>query len=508
MSIKTAITPTRAENYPEWYQQVIKGADLAESSGVRGCMVIKPWGYALWERIQRVVDDMLKATDHENCYFPIFIPLSYFQKEAAHVDGFAKEMAVVTHHRLINQDGQLVPDPSSKLEEPLIVRPTSETIIGEAMSKQIQSYRDLPLLWNQWANVVRWEMRTRPFLRTAEFLWQEGHTAHADEADAVRETVQILHGYEDLLENWLAMPVILGKKSLGERFAGAVDTYTLETMMQDGRALQAGTSHYLGQNFAKALDIKYQTKDGKLEFCHTTSWAVTTRLIGALVMMHADDDGLKLPPRMAPQQIVIVPIIKDAAQTDAVHAYIAELVAGLQDSEFMSEKLRIKVDKRDIQAGDKRWQWIKKGVPLIVEVGPKDMEQGQVAVTRRDDVAGKKLFIKREEFSSQVSGLLAEMQTGMFAAANAYRSTRMRADITDRAAFETYFKEEGDNGFTNGIGFIRATWSGDEEATETILKPLGVSVRCLPLDQQLTSGAKCVLTGKPAITEAIFARAY
>lgn len=501
-----AISPTRSENYPEWYQSIVKAADMAELSGVRGCMVIKPWGYAIWERIQRVLDGMIKETGHENCYFPVFIPLSYFQKEATHVDGFAKEMAVVTHHRLIMQDGELVPDPTSKLEEPLIVRPTSETIIGEAMARAVQSYRDLPLLWNQWANVVRWEMRTRLFLRTAEFLWQEGHTAHANESDARAETYTILEVYRSLIEDYMAVPVILGEKSAGERFPGAVTSLCLEAMMQDGRALQAGTSHYLGQNFARAANIQFQSAEGKLELAHTTSWGVSTRLIGGLIMTHADDDGLVLPPRLAPEQIVIVPILRDETKRAEVLDYCYDLAADLEKHKFAGETLRVKIDRRDREAADKRWEWVKKGVPIVLEIGPKDIEKKCVALTRRLDLAAKKTFPERDEFVSGAPAMLEDMQAAIFARAAKMRDGRMRADITTWDAFEKHFGKDSDGGFDKNPGFVRAPWSGDEAETEGKLKPLGVSIRCLPLEQNVEG--LCVITGRPAKFEAIFARAY
>lgn len=479
---------------------------MAELSGVRGCMVIKPWGYAIWERIQKILDRMIKETGHENCYFPVFIPLSYFQKEATHVDGFAKEMAVVTHHRLVMKDGQLVPDPESKLEEPLIVRPTSETIIGEAMARQIQSYRDLPLLWNQWANVVRWEMRTRLFLRTAEFLWQEGHTAHANEQDARAEASTILEVYRSLIEDYMAIPVVLGEKSAGERFPGAVTSLCLEAMMQDGRALQAGTSHYLGQNFARAANIQFQSAEGKLELAHTTSWGVSTRLIGGLIMSHADDDGLVLPPKLAPEQVVIVPILRDEAKRAEVLDYCYDLAADIEKMKFADENIRVRVDRRDIEAADKRWGWVKKGVPLVLEIGPKDIEKKGVAVTRRDDLISKKTFPLRDEFVSGLVALLEEIQTGIFNRAAAMRDSRTRSDVTTWEAFEKHFGKDKEGGFDSNPGFVRAPWAGDEEATEARLKPLGVSIRCLPLEQEVEG--LCVITGRPAKFEAIFARSY
>jgi len=503
---KSALSPTRAENYPEWYQSVIKAADMAELSGVRGCMVIKPWGYAIWERIQKILDGMIKATGHDNCYFPLFIPLSYFQKEASHVEGFAKEMAVVTHHRLINVNGQLVPDPDSKLDEPLIVRPTSETIIGEAMARAVQSYRDLPLLWNQWANVVRWEMRTRMFLRTAEFLWQEGHTAHADEANARAETARMLEVYRILVEDYIAIPGIRGTKSENEKFAGAVETQTIEAMMQDGRALQSCTSHYLGQNFARAANVQFQSKAGALELCHTTSWGLSTRVIGGLIMTHADDDGLVLPPKLAPQQVVIVPILRDEAAREAVLAHCEKLAAEIAAQNYAGEAVRARVDTRDEESATKRWNWIKKGVPIILEIGPKDIEKDGVAVTRRDDVAGKKTFPARAEFISGLPALLEEMQNSIFSRALKMQQDRTRADIKTWAEFESYFGKDTDSKFDTAPGFVRAPWSGDEAAAEAKLKPLGVSIRCLPFDGK--PSGNCVITGAPAKYEAIFARAY
>lgn len=479
---------------------------MAEMSGVRGCMVIKPWGYAIWERIQSVLDGMIKSTGHENCYFPIFIPLSYFQKEAAHVEGFAKEMAVVTHHRLINKNGALIPDPDSKLDEPLIVRPTSETIIAETMAKEIQSYRDLPLLWNQWANVVRWEMRPRMFLRSAEFLWQEGHTAHADEPDARAEAEKMLEVYRTLIEDYLAIPGIRGEKSAGERFPGAVQTLTIEPMMQDGRALQSCTSHYLGQNFARAANIEFQSKEGRQELCHTTSWGLSTRIIGGLIMTHADDDGLVLPPRIAPLHVVVVPILRDETTRQAVLEYCDSLAKEISAQQYAGEGVRIKVDARDEDAAAKRWNWIKKGVPVVLEVGPKDIEKNGVAVTRRDDVAGKKQFPTRGEFAGALPTILAEMQKKYFNRALEIRTGRTRTDIKTWTEFENYFGKNDENLFTSNVGFVRAPWSGDEAATDAKLKPLGVTIRCLPFNQNISG--PCVITGAAAKYEAIFARAY
>ena len=372
--MKHALSVTRAQDFSAWYQAVIAEADLAEDSGVRGCMVIRPWGFGIWERIQRLLDDRIKATGHENCYFPLFIPLSYFAKEAEHVEGFAKEMAVVTHHRLIS-DGQggLTPDPAAKLEEPLIVRPTSETVIGAAMSRWVQSWRDLPVLINQWANVVRWEMRTRMFLRTSEFLWQEGHTAHATKAEAVDETLKMLEVYRAFAEDQLAMPVTAGEKPAHERFPGADNTYSIEAMMQDGKALQAGTSHMLGQTFSKAQNIRFQDKEGELAHAWTTSWGVSTRLIGGVIMTHGDDDGLRLPPAIAPQQVVIVPMLRDAPEDEALLAYCQEIAGDLRKLSALGEPVRVLLDTKAIKASNKRWNWVKKGAPIIVEIGPRDM---------------------------------------------------------------------------------------------------------------------------------------
>jgi prolyl-tRNA synthetase len=501
---KTAITPTRAENYAEWYQKVVRASDMAELSGVRGCMVMKSWGYGTWECMQHLLDRRFKETGHENYYFPLFIPLSYFQREADHVEGFAKEMAIVTHHRLTKKDGVLVPD--GELEEPLVVRPTSETVIGESMSKWVQSYRDLPLLINQWANVVRWEMRPRIFLRTAEFLWQEGHTAHETKEDAMRETQQMLEVYREFCEDCLAVPVITGEKIAAERFPGADNTLCIEAMMQDGRALQAGTSHYLGHHFAKACNIQFQSREGNLEYVHTTSWGVSTRLLGALIMTHADDDGMKMPPRVAPYQVVIVPILRDDASRQQVMDYCEGLRKEISAQTYAGEPVRVKLDARDISGGDKRWDWIKKGAPLIVEIGPRDVEGGKVCVSRRDKLSEGKKFIEKGEFASTVSAQLAEVQKSLFDAAVALRTSRTVTDIKDWAAFEAYFSKDADNSFTGGQGFVRAKWSEDTESLAK-LEPLGVTVRCIPFDQDGKEGT-CVLTGKPAKLDVIFARAY
>src|SRR5262245_61040573 len=382
---QTAITPRRDQDFPEWYQQVVKAADLAENSDVRGCMVIKPWGYGLWENMQRVLDGMFKATGHKNAYFPLFIPLSYLAKEAEHVEGFAKECAVVTHHRLeADGKGGLRPAPAAELAEPLVVRPTSETIIGATYAKWVQSYRDLPILINQWANVVRWEMRPRIFLRTAEFLWQEGHTAHETEKEAREETDRMLRVYATFAREWLALPVYLGEKSAGERFPGAVQPMCIEAMVQDRKAIQAGTSHFLGQNFAKASGIQFVSRENKQEHAWTTSWGVTTRLIGTVIMAHGDDDGVIFPPRVAPAQVVIIPVAPKPETREAVLAACNALAAKLRATTFAGEAIRVEIDARDLGGGQKSWEWIKKGVPVRVEIGPRDLEKGTLAVARRD----------------------------------------------------------------------------------------------------------------------------
>ncbi|MDH5188605.1 MAG: proline--tRNA ligase [Rhodospirillaceae bacterium] len=496
---KTAIKITRADDFPAWYQEVIKEADMAENSGVRGCMVIKPWGYGIWERLQRRLDQRIRETGHENCYFPIFIPLELIEKEAAHVEGFAKEMAVVTHHRLIEKDGKLVPD--GKLESPLVIRPTSEAMIGESFAKWIRSYRDLPVKINQWANVVRWEMRPRMFLRTSEFLWQEGHTAHATEAEAREETETMLGVYKELAEEWLAIPVIPGEKSESERFPGAVETHTIEAFMQDGKALQAGTSHFLGQNFSKAANIKFQTNDGSEEFAFTTSWGVSTRMIGALIMTHGDDDGLRVPPTVAPHQIVILPIARDEQAAARVMPAAHELAKKLNAQSAFGENLRAHVDIRDINAGEKRWGWIKKGVPLIVELGPKDLDNSSVMLTRRTDIYAKAAE-DIDVFVGAAPEHLEAIQKQLYADALSLRDGRIETAITDFAEFKKFFDTED----SSKLGFVRAKWCGDTDSEE-MLKDLSVSVRCLPYDQDNIEG-KCVITGKPAKLEAIFAKSY
>ena len=510
--IKHALSVTREADFAAWYQEVISEADMAEESGVRGCMVIKPWGYGIWERIQQVMDARIKAAGVQNCYFPLFIPLSYFAKEAEHVDGFAKEMAVVTHHRLIaDGKGGLVPDPEAKLEEPLIVRPTSETVIGAAMARWIQSWRDLPLLTNQWANVVRWEMRTRMFLRTSEFLWQEGHTAHADRDDAMEETLRALEMYRSFSEDVLAMPVIAGEKPENERFPGAVATYSIEAMMQDGKALQAGTSHYLGTGFAEAAGIQYQNKEGQQAHCHTTSWGVSTRLIGGVIMTHGDDDGLRVPPRIAPQQIVILPMLRDDDGDAALLAYCEEVRAKVAGLSALGEPIRVLLDKRPGKATQKRWAWVKKGAPVILEVGGRDMAEGKVSVIRRDRLwndAAKVNFAPqdRDEFAASAAALLEDIQSALHGEAATRRDANIVRDVTSFDDLSAHFAEGN-----KYPGWVELGWSrpsGDElEAVVAKLKTLKLTIRNTPMDAGAPSG-QCLFTGKPAVETIYVARSY
>ncbi|MBN1517089.1 proline--tRNA ligase [Candidatus Sumerlaeota bacterium] len=503
--VQTAITPTRAEDYAEWYQQVIKAADLAETSPVRGCMVIKPWGYALWENIQRILDGKFKETGHRNAYFPIFIPKSFLEKEAEHVEGFAKECAVVTHHRLEQDaDGKL--HPAGELEEPLIVRPTSETIIGAMFAKWVQSYRDLPLLMNQWANIVRWEMRTRLFLRTTEFLWQEGHTAHATQDCAMEETRMILDLYADFAENYLAMPVIKGEKSEGERFPGAVNTYSIEAMMQDRKALQAGTSHFLGQNFARAQEIKYLSEEGKEEFAWTTSWGVSTRLIGGLIMSHADDDGLICPPRVAPAHVVILPVLHKDDVKGEVLEYCRKLTAELRGVMYDGRPVVVELDDRDIRGGEKNWGWVKKGAPLIVEVGPRDIANDSVFVGRRDKSRKERYGQSRAEFVSTLPATLDEIQNNLFSRAKAYRDEHTRK-IGNEDDFRAFFTPDNAERPEIHGGFALAHFCGDAEIEDQIARELGVTIRCLPVEGEKEPGT-CIFTGKPSAQRAVFGKAY
>ena len=504
-----AMRTTRKENYPQWYQEVVSEADMAENSSSPGCMVIKAWGYGIWERIQRVMDEQIKETGHENYYFPMFIPLSFFQKEADHVEGFAKEMAVVTHSRLVNEDGKL--KPASPLEEPLIVRPTSETIIADSFSKWVKSYRDLPILLNQWANVVRWEMRPRLFLRTREFLWQEGHTVHANAKEAEEETTRMLQVYRDVSENALAMPVLVGRKPEHEKFPGAIDTYCIEAMMQDGKALQAGTSHFLGQNFAKSADIKFVNQNNTQEYAYTTSWGVSTRLIGGVIMCHADDDGMVVPPRIAPYQIVIVPIFKKPEDKEKVSAYIENLQKQLKTQTSFGEKIRVKVDMRDKPSVDKSWEWIRKGAPMVCEIGPRDVDNNGLMLKERiflNTPEGKKIM-KADDFVANAGKRLEKLQQKMFDRAKERLEQNIRTDITTPEEFAAYFANSNEwieDGKQGKVAFVRGKWCADP-ATEEILKAMKITIRCLPFDQSGTTG-KCLLTGKDATLDVIYARSY
>ncbi len=501
---KTAITPTRADNFPEWYQQVIKAADLAENSDVRGCMIIKPWGWGIWENVQRQLDAMFKATGHVNAYFPLFIPLSFLEKEAEHVEGFAKECAVVTHHRLEAKDGKLVP--AGELNEPLVVRPTSETIIGAAYARWVQSYRDLPVLINQWANVVRWEMRPRLFLRTAEFLWQEGHTAHETMEEALTETEKMLGVYEEFAREHLALPVFTGEKSESERFPGAVSTLCIEAMVQDRKAIQAGTSHFLGQNFSRASGIEFATRDGGREFAWTTSWGVSTRLIGTLIMAHSDDDGLVLPPRVAPSQIVILPVLAKEESRAAVLQAAEDLAAALRAQSAFGEPIRVEIDKRDAGGGVKNWEWIKKGVPLRVEIGPRDLEKGVVAVSRRDRGPKDKDFPASGDFVATAGALLEAIQAGLLERATAFRDEHTRVIETEEE-FRAFFTPK--NGAQPEIhgGFALAHWDGTVETEEKIKEELKVTIRCIPRDADPEPGV-CPFSGRPSARRVVFAKSY
>jgi prolyl-tRNA synthetase len=485
--------PARAEDYSEWYNELVKKADLAENSAVRGCMVIKPYGFSIWEKMQRALDDMFKETGHTNAYFPLFIPKSYLSKEASHVEGFAKECAVVTHYRLKNADdgSGVIVDPEAKLEEELIVRPTSETVIWSTYKNWIQSYRDLPLLINQWANVVRWEMRTRLFLRTAEFLWQEGHTAHATAEEAQEETRQMLEVYATFAEEWMAMPVIRGRKTANERFAGADDTLCIEAMMQDGKALQAGTSHFLGQNFAKAFDVTYLNKQNTLEHVWGTSWGVSTRLMGALVMAHSDDAGLVLPPKLAPIQVVIVPIYRAEEQLEAITAKVKSLMQELK-------RAGISVKYDDSDANKPGWKFAEyelRGVPVRLAMGARDLENGTVEIARRD--LKTKETVPFDGLVAHIQTLLADIQQSIYNKALAFREANtFRVDTLDE------FKAQIEKG-----GFILAHWDGTSETEEAIKEATKATIRCIPLNAEDEAGT-CILTGKPSERRVVFAKAY
>lgn len=486
--------PSRSENYSDWYNELVKRADLAENSAVRGCMVIKPYGYSIWEKMQRALDDMFKETGHLNAYFPLFIPKSYLSKEASHVEGFAKECAVVTHYRLKNApDGSgVIVDPDAKLEEELIVRPTSETVIWSTYKNWIQSYRDLPLLINQWANVVRWEMRTRLFLRTTEFLWQEGHTAHATSDEAMAETRQMLEIYARFAEEWMAVPVIKGYKTANERFAGAEETLCIEAMMQDGKALQAGTSHFLGQNFAKAFDVKFQSKGGGLEYVWGTSWGASTRLMGALVMAHSDDSGLVLPPKLAPIQVVIVPIYRSEEQLDQITEKVKEITAGLR-----KKGISIKFDNSDAnKPGWKFAEYELRGVPVRLAMGARDLENGTVEIARRD--TKEKKTVSLEGIVEYIEQLLEEIQQNIYNKALAFRTANTHK-VDDYAEFKKILDEKG--------GFILAHWDGTSETEDRIKDETKATIRCIPYNAPEEDG-KCILTGNPSKQRVLFARAY
>jgi prolyl-tRNA synthetase len=486
--------PKRSEDYSGWYNELVKKADLAENSAVRGCMVIKPYGYSIWEKMQAALDKMFKETGHSNAYFPLFIPKSYLSKEASHVEGFAKECAVVTHYRLKNSDDGrgVIVDPDAKLEEELIVRPTSETVIWNTYRSWIQSYRDLPLLINQWANVVRWEMRTRLFLRTAEFLWQEGHTAHAAKQEAIDETLKILNIYATFAEEFMAMPVLKGIKTESERFAGAVDTYCIEALMQDGKALQAGTSHFLGQNFAKAFDVKFTSKEGVLDLVWGTSWGVSTRLVGGLIMAHSDDNGLVLPPKLAPIQVVIVPIIKDKEQYDLIDGKVAIIVEKIK-----KRGISVHYDNRDShKPGWKFAEYELKGVPVRLAIGPRDIENNTLEIARRDTLT--KQTVSMDNIDQVVADLLEEIQSNIYTKALNFRN-QLTTEVNSYDEFKKVLEEKG--------GFIKAHWDGTAETEELIKNETKATIRCILLEEKAEEG-KCIYSGKPSSRKVVFAKAY
>ncbi|MCS5489757.1 proline--tRNA ligase [Algoriphagus limi] len=488
--------PKRSEDYSLWYNELVKRADLAENSAVRGCMVIKPYGYSIWEKMQAELDRMFKETGHTNAYFPLFIPKSYLSKEASHVEGFAKECAVVTHYRLKNADdgSGVIVDPEAKLEEELIVRPTSETVIWSTYKNWIQSYRDLPLLVNQWANVVRWEMRTRLFLRTAEFLWQEGHTAHATREEAVQETEQMMNVYAQFAEEFMALPVVRGRKTENERFAGAEDTLCIEAMMQDGKALQAGTSHFLGQNFAKAFDVKFAAKDGKLDYVWGTSWGVSTRLMGALIMAHSDDNGLVLPPKLAPTQVVIVPIYRGEEELKAITEKANEFIRALK-----RVGVSVKFDDRDTyKPGWKFAEYELKGVPLRIAIGPRDLENGTVEIARRDTLTKETFELSSQPIEQKILDLLDEIQNTIYNKALQFREEHT-TEVNSWDEFKDVLENKG--------GFISAHWDGTGETEDKIKELTKATIRCIPINQKEEEG-ECVLTGKPSKGRVFFAKAY
>jgi len=503
--MKRAIAPLRDEDFPEWYQQVVKAADLAENSPVRGCMVIKPWGYGIWETLKGKLDKRFKETGHENAYFPLFIPLSHLQKEADHVEGFAKECAVVTHHRLEQgPDGKLIP--GGELDEPLIVRPTSETIIGATFAKWVESHRDLPILINQWANVVRWEMRPRIFLRTAEFLWQEGHTVHATKEEAVEESLLMHDLYATFAKEVLALPVIKGEKSEAERFPGAVNTYTIEAMMQDRKALQCGTSHFFGQNFAKASEIKFTSKEGTEEYGWTTSWGTTTRFIGALVMTHGDDDGMILPPRVAAHQIVILPVMHKEETKEQVLSYCKELKSRLEATIYCGQNISVVLDTRDLRGGEKTWSWIKRGIPVRIEVGPRDIEQGHLCITQRNKGPKEREMITPDAFIASLTERLDGIQNALYERALAEREAHTHT-IDTLEEFEAFFTPKNKKKPEIHGGFALTHFAGDVSTEKDIQKKYGVTIRCIPFDLGKEKGT-CPFTGKPSAQRVIFAKSY
>jgi prolyl-tRNA synthetase len=503
---KTAITPRRDEDFPEWYQQVVRAADLAENSEVRGCMVIKPWGYGLWENIQRYLDARFKETGHSNAYFPLLIPLSYLEKEAQHAEGFATECAVVTHHRLEAQkqpDGTTKMIPTGELAEPFVIRPTSETIIGAAFARWVESYRDLPLLINQWANVMRWEMRPRLFLRTAEFLWQEGHTAHETAEEAMVETKLMHRVYETFLRDFLAVPVIAGEKTARERFPGALNTFTVEAMVQDRKAIQAGTSHFLGQNFSKAAGIEFLGRDNKRQHAWTTSWGVSTRTIGTLIMAHADDDGIMLPPRVAPHQIVILPVTPKAETRQEIIEACEALAQQLRKRTYEDEPIRVHVDKRDLPGGTRNWEWIKKGVPYRVEIGPRDIESRMVMLGKRHEGAKAKESMLKEDFIQQVEELLSTAQDALLQRATALRDANC-VKLNSLEEFREFFADKP--GISGGFALMH--WAGDSEDEDRLAKDFKTTIRCIPLSNEYAEEGQCFITGKPSQKRVIFAKSY
>ncbi|MDQ5987816.1 MAG: Proline--tRNA ligase [Syntrophus sp. SKADARSKE-3] len=496
---RKAISPTRQENFPEWYQSVVRDGNLAEMAHVRGCMVIKPWGYGIWENIQSVLGKMIKKTGAENAYFPLLIPMSYMQKEADHVEGFAKEIAVVTHHKLENHNGQLIP--AGKLNEPVVIRPTSETIIGESFAAWIKSYRDLPIKINQWCNVLRWERRPRIFLRTSEFLWQEGHTAFATEEEAINDALEMIKVYRTFAQNWLGIPVIVGTKPAFDRFPGAIETYTIEAMMQDGKALQAGTSHYLGQNFSRSANICFVDQDGEQKNAYTASWGCSTRLIGALIMTHADDNGLRIPPKISPVHIAIIPILRNNSEDSQVLEYAREISSFISERNFLDGSPIIgKIDLKNQSAVEKKWDWVKRGVPIQVEIGSRDIRDKKLTVRLRSENTQNKHEMPLNEFIERIPELLDSIQEIYFNQANSYKenSVKYLQSFNDLEEF-----------FSSGqMGFVLAPWHPSvNNGVPRRLEELGVTIRCIPIDQSGES-CRCVFTGKKTHIKAIFGRAY